>query len=181
MGLGDLARRVDVVIEDDQDAESARRVGLADSNRADQVARAIEVGLRGVALRAGQHDRFVGPYGQVEEPGRLLQRAGAMGDDHGSDVVARNQLLHPPVQGDPIVEADLRRRDAHQVVDLDRRGVDSGGVAATTEPVQQPLAVEDRHRPARGRIDQRDDRPAGRDEGDAHHRRLGPAPGVIRW
>jgi hypothetical protein len=72
MGLSHLPRRVDLVVHNQHRAHAARGRIHSDSHRVEQVARPIEVRLRGVALSADEHNRLGGIDRQVEPPRRLL-------------------------------------------------------------------------------------------------------------
>src|SRR5262249_6533541 len=63
VGLGRLARRIDLAIEHDHGALAQRRFGDADAARVHEIARTIEVAVGCVALRPDKNDGLVAPHG----------------------------------------------------------------------------------------------------------------------
>ena len=89
IGLGHLARGVDLVVEDDHDAASARRRIRGDPESLEQVGGPFVSERARVAHRADDHDRPRVTDGQVEKVRELLERVGAAGDDDAGELPDR--------------------------------------------------------------------------------------------
>jgi hypothetical protein len=107
VGLGDVARGVDLIVEDDQHALAAR-CGFRRDAKAGQEVRGPLVAERArIAHRADDHDGFVALDGEIQEVRGFLERVGAARDDDTGEigVLAKHQI-------DPLREIDpLRQRE----------------------------------------------------------------------
>ncbi len=117
-GLGDLARRLDLVVQQHQHAAAAAVGTGGRAHAVHEVDRGIGRQARGRPLRADQHDRHVDLEHQVQDPGRLLERRRAVADDDagevgmlGDDAMAQRRQLAP------FGEIDL---GARHVAEIDR-------------------------------------------------------------
>ena len=124
-----------------------------------------------LALRCApiEHDRLLALDGEVEEPGRLLERVGAVGDDDAATSGPARLSLDGLLQLDPairvhVVDGTLERFCTSSARPLDLR---HGG--------DQVLAGDGRHRRLLHRIDLHRDRAAGGDQPDHREHGAGPA------
>src|SRR5205814_205306 len=75
------ARRVDLIVQHDEDALAARFGAAGDAQRVDKVHAGIRAEGAGGALGPDQDDRLPDAQGEVQEKRRLFERRGAMRDD----------------------------------------------------------------------------------------------------
>lgn len=75
--LGDAARGVNLVVHGDHHALAGGLGGGGNADGIEQIARAVEVGRRGVALGADHDHRLVGLDGQVQPVGPLFRGVGS--------------------------------------------------------------------------------------------------------
>jgi hypothetical protein len=156
VGLGGLARRVDLVVEDDKRPLAAGVGGRRDAEALEQVGRAFIAERARIAHRSDDDHGLVAAHRQVEEIGELLERVGAAGDDQaGNRRLGAEDLVQPLGEREPLIQRQLAARQVRKLLEL-RLGV----------------ALDSRHRlhqllggqPAAGAVG---DGAAGGDEADA--------------
>ena len=123
VGLGDLSRRVDLVVEHDQRAFAACIGGRGDPETLEEVGRAFVPERARVAHRSDHDHGPVAAHREVEEVGELLERVGPAGDDEPGDRGVRPEdLVQPSGERDPLIQRQLAARQVRELLEL-RPGV----------------------------------------------------------
>jgi hypothetical protein len=118
-------------------------------------------GLGRASLRTGEDDRRRRePEQPVDEVDGLLHGVGAVRDDDA--VPPTDVLAHAPGEREAQVAVHVEARHVREVVELDRRRV------RPADRLEQLSAADRRHELARPGVRPHRDRPAGRDDDDAH-------------
>ena len=165
VGLGDLARRVDLVVQHDQHAFAARVGRRRHAERVEQIRRAFVAERAGISHGADQHDRLGGPDGQMEKIRQLFERVGARGNHRaGQARVVIEDLVDASRQLHPLIERHGRAGDVGELLRFRPR--------VALEPRNQ---LEDFFG-AHARAAARGDGAAGRDE--AYTREIAVGPGI---
>ena len=119
VGLGDLARGIDLVVEHDEHTLPARRGLGGDAEALEQVRRPLVSQRARVAHRADDDDRLVAANREIEEVGRLLQRVGPARDDHARQIrVLLEERVDPPGKLHPLLQRDRAARDVGELLEL---------------------------------------------------------------
>jgi len=119
VGLGDVARGVELLVKGDHRAEAAQAGIGGQTDGGGEVARAVAVALLRQPLRAGEHHRFVGGHEQIGHEGALLHRVGAMGNDHARDVRTTQVFLRPARERERFRQAQRVAPQIEELHDLD--------------------------------------------------------------
>ena len=167
MGLGDVAGGVDLAVHGEHRTFALGLRIDGDADCVQQIARAVEVGFRGVALGADQDHGLVGIDGEVEPVGGFFQGVGAVGDDDAGHLGASQRGVDVARQRRPAHRVHVIRGDVGDVFHLDGgvlRDLRHGG--------QQVLTGNRRHRRVLDGVDLHGDGAAGCNEHD-HRLRLG--------
>ena len=111
--LGDLARRLDLVVERNEHAEPARGRRRGRTDGAEQVHAGIAAQGAGGPLGSDHDHGLVGLERQMQEVGGLLQRRGAVRDDEARDRrLLGCEAMNDRSELEPFGRADLRAADA---------------------------------------------------------------------
>jgi hypothetical protein len=125
--LAHMARRVDLVVEHDEDAAPGRGRRRGDLQRAEQVRRTVRTGHGRIAHRAGHYEWRSGVPHAVDQEGGLLEGVGPLRQDDADRAVddRRFGLIHDEQH---IREGQRRARRRQRVVgaDLGRQFADGG-------------------------------------------------------
>jgi len=92
--------------------------------------------MGGIPLSPHKNNRLIRMKGELQEPSRLLNGVGAMGDDDADHVLACEGLLDPCMQFPPLRRPYLIGGKIKKIVNLDSYGQQS------REPVQQRATVQ---------------------------------------
>ncbi len=157
-----MKRKVDFVVEDDEDAEASRKGTDGDVGGGGEVGRAVGTRHRRVAHGSGDDDRGVAGPEQVEREGRFLQRVGALRDDDGIGAFGHG-AFDLEREGDDVGKPEIGGGD---LAELDRLDVGQGG--ELRDGGDQGFGGERRRGGAVGAV-QRGDGAAGGDNGDLRH------------
>ena len=84
MQFPDETGRMDLVVHDNQDAQSGSLRRGGDADGAHKIGRAIGSGKARTAHRTGDHDRLPDIQQEVQQKGRLLQRVRTLGHDRAA-------------------------------------------------------------------------------------------------
>ena len=161
VGLRDVVGGLDRPGEDDHHPRSGELLRAGRRDRIAQVVRAVVVGLRRIAHRAGHDDRLGRIDDQIEEEARLLDRVGPLDEDDTVDLGVGREVADPPRDLGQVQERPVAGRLA-AVVDRDEVGdpVEAGG------PGEDRRSVEGGDRAAGLRIDEHADRAPGEHDRD---------------
>jgi hypothetical protein len=108
IGLGDVARRIDLVVQHDQRALVARRRLGRDTHALEEVGGALVAHRARVAHRSHDDNRPGIADRQVKEERGFFERVGAAGDDDaGQLLVGAKHLVDPLRQSEPLREREL--------------------------------------------------------------------------
>ncbi len=108
VGLGHVARGVDLVVEDHEHALIARLWIGGDADAFEQIGGALIAHGAGIAHRPDHHHRPRVADGQVQEERRFLQRVGAARHDNPGEVlIAGEGLVDAFRQAHPLLECQL--------------------------------------------------------------------------
>ena len=135
VGLAHAARVVDLAAEHDQDPQAGGGLAGRDADGVAEVGRAVGARRRGGADGAGDHDRRLGVVDHVAQHRRLLQRVGAVGDDHADAAPGGVARLAADVQ--LVLERQVRAGHVDH-----RLGVDAVGVLQPGHRRQQRRPVQ---------------------------------------
>ncbi len=115
-GLGDLARRLDLVVQQNKHT-AAPAVGTGRRAHAvHEIDRGIGRQTRGRPLRADQHDGHIDLEHQVQDPGRLFQRRRAVTDDDAGEVgMLGDDAMAESREFLPLGEVDLGARHVAEI------------------------------------------------------------------
>ncbi len=171
VGLGDVARRVDPVVHAHHDAATHGLATGGERHGVVEVHRAVGRDRRRRPHGPHQHDRLGALDHEVEEVRRLLQRVGAVGDHDAGHVVAGEQLVDPPGEGQPVRRRHVLARDLEHLLAADaghrgklrdrrdqrrdadrRRGVPHGGGGGGGGAGDGAAGGQDRHVRQRRRL-----------------------------
>ena len=122
VGLGDLARGIDLVVEDDEHALAAGlRLG-GDPKSLEQIGGALVSERARIAHRADDDNRLVAADGEIQEVGRLFERVGSARDDDAGELgILREERIDAAGERQPLFEASARCSTYWRTVPI-RRG-----------------------------------------------------------
>ncbi|MNR14370.1 hypothetical protein D3C85_1308430 [compost metagenome] len=118
MTLGDIARRMNLLVQHHEHALPARFRACRHAHRVKQIQRTIGRERRGGAHCRRQHHRHRTPVRQVQEHRRFFKRVGAVRDDHARHIGLRNPVLHARGERRPQAEGHVLAVDLGHLLRL---------------------------------------------------------------
>ena len=133
VGLGHIPCRLDLVVQDGQNAPARRLGRRRHSDAIDQVHIRVGAQAGGRTHGAGNHDGFAALDSQVQEIGGFLQSGSPVGDRHARGIRIISEYLVDPVrQSQPVLRRDI---SAPQIQEL--LGPDVGKLQNFRHPGQK--------------------------------------------
>ena len=120
MRLSHVACRIDLVVHGQHHAHALGLLIHRDAGRIQQIAWAVKIRLRGIALGTDEHHWLVRFHGEIEPEGGFFQRVGTVGHDGAGYFVSIQRSLDGPAQHDPARRVHVIRRHVREIVDLNR-------------------------------------------------------------